>query len=159
MTGISGPPTVSPDGKHVAFVRNSIEGSTLMIAALDESWEQLVVTVKAPEQVYPFHASWSPDGRTLALARATPQWILTTIAVSGGRGNFHWTPDGHAVSSLNRVNGTVNVWEQSVVGGAPKAITHFTSGDIFYFDWYRDGTLALSRGTELIDAVPIRNSR
>src|SRR5215469_10949428 len=70
---------------------------------------------------------------------------------------FHWTPDGRAVSFLNRVNGAVNVWEQPVLGGAPKAVTHFTSGDIFYFDWYRDGTLALSRGTELIDAVLIRN--
>jgi serine/threonine protein kinase/Tol biopolymer transport system component len=444
LAGISGPPVFSPDGQRVAFVRNSTDGSSLVTAVLDGSGEKVVATVKPPEQVYPFHLSWSPDGKTLALARATPQWILTTIAVSGGAfhavegarwnfirdftwlpgtndlivagilegapksaphqlyevssdrgdvrqishdlstyvavrasadgtalltlqdqilatiqvaipgkelqsralsagnqnldgyiglawtpdrkivyrsissgrsdlwimsgdganphrltnnteswasmepavsprgdfiaftredskrqsniwrvdmdgtnakqltngennfrpavspdgqwvvfssqqggrpvlmkvssaggaasaltdynsyfpsispdsrwiacwyspdqnqprlavvpftggppakvfqlpdtsgGNLHWTPDGHAVSFLNRVNGAVNVWEQPISGGPPRAVTHFTSGDIFYFDWYRDAQLALSRGTELIDAALIRNFR
>jgi hypothetical protein len=52
-----------------------------------------------------------------------------------------------------------NVWEQPVTGGPPKPVTHFTSDRIFYFDWSRDGCLALSQGTERIDAVLIKNFR
>jgi hypothetical protein len=36
-------------------------------------------------------------------------------------------------------------------------VTHFTSDRIFHFDWSRDGRLALSRGTDLTDAVLIKN--
>ena len=120
-----------------------------------------------------YFPSISPDGQWIACwyfpDQNQPRMVV--VPFSGGPpskvfqlpdtsgGNLHWTPDGRAVSFLNRVNGAVNVWEQPVLGGAPKAVTHFTSGDIFYFDWYRDGTLALSRGTELIDAVLIRNFR
>jgi len=39
----------------------------------------------------------------------------------------------------------------------PKAVTHFTSDKIFYFDWSQDGRLALSRGTVPTDAVLIKN--
>jgi len=52
-----------------------------------------------------------------------------------------------------------NVWEQPLAGGLPKQVTHFTSDRIFYFDWSRDGRLALSRGTDQTDAVLIKNFR
>jgi len=41
----------------------------------------------------------------------------------------------------------------SVAGGPPQPVTRFTSDKIFWFDWSRDGRLALSRGTEPTDAV------
>ena len=44
-----------------------------------------------------------------------------------------------------------------MVGGPAKAVTHFTSDKIFYFDWSQDGRLALSRGTDTTDAVLIKN--
>jgi len=53
----------------------------------------------------------------------------------------------------------VNVWEQPVVGGKRRQVTRFTSDNIFYFDWFRDGRLVLARGKEPIDAVLIRNFR
>jgi hypothetical protein len=70
---------------------------------------------------------------------------------------IHWTPDGHAISFINSVNGVGNIWEQPVQGGPPKPVTHFTSDKIFWFDWSRDGRLALSRGTDTTDAVLIKN--
>ena len=57
------------------------------------------------------------------------------------------------------MNGVGNIWEQPVAGGPPKAVTHFTSDKIFWFDWSRDGRLALSRGTDTTDAVLIKNFR
>jgi len=74
-----------------------------------------------------------------------------------GANPFHWSPDGHAISYINSVNGVDNIWEQPVAGGPPKPVTHFTSDSIFWFDWSRDGRLALSRGTEPTDAVLIKN--
>jgi len=68
-----------------------------------------------------------------------------------------WTPDGRGICFLNSVNGVGNIWEQPVAGGPPTPVTHFTSDRIFYFDWSRDGRLALSRGTEPTDAVLIKN--
>jgi Tol biopolymer transport system component len=70
-----------------------------------------------------------------------------------------WTPDGHAISFVNSVNGVGNIWEQPVAGGPPKPVTHFTSDLVFKFDWSRDGRLALSRGTDQTDAVLIKNFR
>jgi hypothetical protein len=76
-----------------------------------------------------------------------------------GHGFFCRTPDGHAISFLYDVNGVENVWEQPVTGGPPQPVTHFTSDKIFWFDWSRDGRLALSRGTDQTDAVLIKNFR
>jgi hypothetical protein len=70
---------------------------------------------------------------------------------------MQWTPDGHAISYINTLNGVGNIWEQPVAGGPPKPVTHFTSDRIFSFDWSRDGRLALSRGTTPRDAVLIKN--
>jgi Tol biopolymer transport system component len=79
------------------------------------------------------------------------------LPVTVGAFLLHWTPDGHAISFINNVNGVGNIWEQPVEGGPPKAVTHFTSDKIFYFDWSTDGRLALSRGTDTTDAVLIKN--
>jgi hypothetical protein len=68
-----------------------------------------------------------------------------------------WTPDGRAILFCNRLNGADNVWEQPVARGPPKAVTHFTSDFIYWFDWSRDGRLALSRGTDARDVVLIKS--
>jgi Tol biopolymer transport system component len=36
-------------------------------------------------------------------------------------------------------NGVSNIWQQKLTGGPPKQITNFESGQIFDFDWSRDG--------------------
>ncbi len=51
-------------------------------------------------------------------------------------------------------NGAGNVWEQSLTGGKPKQLTHFTTDDIFDFSWSLDGTrLLLTRGYVNSNAV------
>jgi len=118
--------------------------------------------------------SVSPDGKWIACKYFPGQNQPTSLAIvpfAGGQpakvfpmaGTYGpallWTPDGRAISFINSVNGVDNVWEQPLAGGLPKQVTHFTSDRIFYFDWSRDGRLALSRGTDQTDAVFIKNFR
>jgi serine/threonine protein kinase/Tol biopolymer transport system component len=139
---------VSPDGKWIACVSSSFKC------------------------VINFDLLNPPDGRSIACVPSAGQneaasWAI--VPFTGGQPYkvfpvpptsslpLLWTPDGHAVSFVNSVNGVGNIWEQSVEGGPPQPVTHFTSDRIFWFDWSPDGRLALSRGTEPTDAVLIKN--
>ena len=84
-----------------------------------------------------------------------PAKVFPLPATAGDQ--FAWSPDGRAISFINTVNGVGNIWDQPIGGGPPQPATHFTSDRIFWFDWSRDGRLALSRGTDGTDAVLIRN--
>ena len=161
-------PAVSPDGQWVVFTSEQGGHSVLM---------KLPSTGGTPIQLTDYNSFFpavSPDGKWIAcwyfpgqdqpaqlaiipFAGGQPAKVFTLPATSGG--NIHWTPDGRSVAFLIRGDRAVNVWTQPVAGGPPKQVTHFTSENIFYFDWFRDGRLALSRGTEPIDAVLIKNFR
>ena len=161
-------PAVSPDAQWVVFTSEQGGHSVLM---------KLPSTGGTPIQLTDYNSFFpavSPDGKWIAcwyfsgqdqpaqlaiipFAGGQPSKVFTLPATSGG--NIHWTPDGRSVAFLIRGDGAVNVWTQPVAGGPPKQVTHFTSENIFYFDWFRDGRLALSRGTEPIDAVLIKNFR
>ena len=96
---------------------------------------------------------------------------LKVIAIDGGvllkqfdwpasAGEPRWAPGGEAIDYVMTRNGVSNVWQQNLTGGASKQITNFESGQIFDFDWSRDGRqLALTRGTESSDVVLISNFR
>ena len=161
-------PAVSPDGQWVVFTSQRGGQSVLM---------KLPSTGGTPIQLTDYNSFFpvvSPDGKWIAcwyfsgqdqpvqlaivpFAGGQPARVFRLPATSGG--NIHWTPDGRSVAFLIRGDGAVNVWTQPVAGGPPKQVTHFTSENIFYFDWFRDGRLVLSRGTEPIDAVLIKNFR
>ena len=121
-------PSVSPDSKWIACIYSPGQNQPLSLAIVPFAGGQ-------PAQVFPLPA-------TAAAPTVAP---------------LAWTPDGHAISFINSVNGVGNIWEQPVAGGPPKPVAHFTSDRIFWFDWSRDGRLALSRGTDSTDAVLIRN--
>ena len=71
-----------------------------------------------------------------------------------------WAPEGDAVEYALTRNGVSNLWQQKLTGGPPKQVTHFDSGEIFNFEWSRDGKqLALTRGSESSDVILISNSR
>jgi Tol biopolymer transport system component len=168
-----GGPAVSPDGQWVVFSRDQGGKVTLM----------KVPSGGGPEsQLTDYNSIWpsvSPDGKWIASGYSPGQnqpVSLALVPFAGGQparvfplpvtGQFPgvwtpapllWTPDGRAISFLNSVNGLGNIWEQPVSGGPPKQVTHFTSDNIFSFDWSRDGRLALSRGTDTTDALLIKN--
>ncbi len=49
-------------------------------------------------------------------------------------------------SRLSTTGGIGNVWLQPLDGAASRPLTHFPWGQIYSFDWSRDGRLAYSRG-------------
>ncbi len=159
---------ITPDGNWVVFTRTQGGKDVLMkVPSGGGPTAQLMENAHS--------ATISPDGRWIACVFSPGQNQADSLAVVPFEGGqpakvfpllaavnaigyvLHWTPDGHAISYINNVNGVGNIWEQPVAGGPPKAVTHFTSDKIFWFDWSRDGRLALSRGTEPTDAVLIKN--
>jgi Tol biopolymer transport system component len=161
-------PSVSPDGRWVVFQRNE-GGKRFLMKVPSEGGPA--------SQLTDYNSglpSVSPDGRWIACVYITPENQPNSLAMvpfGGGQPTkvfplpattgflALWTPDGHAISFVNRVNGVDNIWEQPVAGGPPKPVTHFISDKIFWFGWSRDGRLALYRGTDPTDVVLIKNFR
>jgi Tol biopolymer transport system component len=74
--------------------------------------------------------------------------------------NIRWAPNQKGIQYLLTKDGTTNVWEQPLSGGAPRQITSFTSGLIFNFSWSRDGKqMLLARGGVTSDVVLMSNFR
>jgi len=74
---------------------------------------------------------------------------------SGATGvRARWSPGGKGLQYVVTQNGVSNLWEQPLSGGKPKQLTHFTSGQIFDFNWTLDHTRPLlPRGSKNRDAV------
>ncbi len=164
-------PAVSPDGRWVVFTRAE-SGKYFLMKVPSEGGPASELTDYGSE-----NPSVSPDGEWIAcfyfpspdqpvslaiipFAGGQPVKVFPLPATAGTPRHdilLHWTPDGRAIAFINSVNGVGNIWEQPVAGGPPKPMTHFTSDEIFWFDWSRDGRLALSRGTDTTDAVLIKN--
>ena len=162
-------PAVSPDGRWVVFT-GSQDGKSVLMKVPSEGGPASQLTADCSPGV----PSVSPDGKWIACFYAPGQEqgaSLAMVPFAGGHpakvfplpataiAHFHWTPDGHAITFVNIVNGVGNVWEQPVAGGPSKPVTHFTSDKIYNFDWSPDGRLALSRGAWQTDAVLIKNFR
>jgi Tol biopolymer transport system component/tRNA A-37 threonylcarbamoyl transferase component Bud32 len=164
-------PAVAPDGRSVVFSRSQ-GGKWVLMSVPSGGGAASQLTDYGS-----YFPSVSPDGMRIACVYSSSQnqrFSLAMAPFTGGQPTkafplpvtvninsliLHWTPDGRAISFVNTVNGVSNIWEQPVAGGPLKPVTHFTSDQIFYFDWSHDARLALSRGTEATDAVLIKNFR
>jgi serine/threonine protein kinase/Tol biopolymer transport system component len=164
-------PAVSADGKWVIYASTESLKHTLWKVSIDGG---------QPQQLTDKLSTWpdvSPDGQKIACwYRVEPgaSWQIAIIPISGGIPEkvfdvppnadtpipTRWTPDGSGISFVATRNGVSNVWYQPLDGGAPKQVTDFTSDQIFWFDWSKDGKqLACSRGKILNDIVLITESK
>jgi Tol biopolymer transport system component len=163
------PPSITPDGQWIVYASVQGDKSILMKVASQGGTPIKLTDYDADSP------SVSPDGRWIACAFTPHQdqpASLAIVPIAGGQPvkvfrlpetatpqSLAWTPDGRAVSFIENMNGASNIWQQPAAGGAATALTHFAAAKIFTFRWSRDGKLALSRGSESMDAVLIKDFR
>ncbi|MGI8788520.1 MAG: protein kinase domain-containing protein [Pyrinomonadaceae bacterium] len=124
-------PTVSPDGKQIAFSFGEIE---------EGKYHQRIALILF-------------DGGEI-----TKMFDANLQAFDYGKQNLQWTPDGKAINYIALDNGVSNIWRQAIDGSAPVQVTHFTTDRIFNFAFSPDGSqLALSRGIFNSDVFLIEN--
>jgi Tol biopolymer transport system component len=103
-------PALSPNGRFLAFFTNDQQGEV--------AWHI---------EVY--------DLQTLVrTARIEPAEAINPAA------NLRWTPDGSELSYVSSADGASNVWQQPLLGGAPRQVTHFKDAEILSFSWSADGS-------------------
>jgi hypothetical protein len=135
---INGYPTISPDGRWIAFDH------------VDEKTQQYLIQIVA--------ADGSGAPRFLPFMSSNEEPVPS--ASNLGDLPIRWTAQGDALTYVRTKNGVSNLWRQSLDGGPAKQITNFTSGYIWRHAWSRDGKyLALARGTLSIDAIMLTDSR
>jgi eukaryotic-like serine/threonine-protein kinase len=122
-------PTISPDGKLLAFWYN--EGKE------NSSWKLKVVHFEG--------------GATFNLFEVAP-----TVQV-GWDTPLHWSHDGRYLTYIDHRGGIDNLWGQPIEGGAAKQLTSFEDSKIFSFDWLKDGSLVASRGVIASDVILIND--
>ncbi|MEA2165440.1 MAG: eukaryotic-like serine/threonine-protein kinase [Thermoanaerobaculia bacterium] len=84
--------------------------------------------------------------------------VLRNFTRSGLR--FHPSSRAFTFSDWSQETAVPNLWMQDIDGGPPRQITAFDRGDIYAFDWSRDGkSLAMMQGNPAIDVVMVRNFR
>ncbi len=144
---VDSPPTFSPDGKQMAYVRGypDVHETVLMIAGVDGTGEKRLSTLKAPQYTFTLGPgqSWSPDGKRIACSVSTTddqgQYQEVYIAdVSTGElkpltnrkwrrvYRMAWLSDGNGLlmSAADSENTLLQVWEVACPSGEPRRITN-----------------------------------
>jgi Tol biopolymer transport system component/DNA-binding winged helix-turn-helix (wHTH) protein len=174
-------PQCSPDGKWVIYVRVPLL-SLMRVTITGEKPPETITQSPAAWELDVL--SFSPDGKRIAYVAAPQTPVVNPSSPSGSQPNelnvitfdggtlLHqfswptsawrprWAPAGEAIDYVLTQNGVSNIWQQRLTGGPPTQVTHFDSGEIFDFDWSRDGKqLALTRGSQSSDVILISDFR
>jgi Tol biopolymer transport system component len=145
ITDIDSAVTFSPDGKRLAFMRNSNQRAevALIIANSDGSNER-PVAVRKRDKGFTFEApAWSPDGKQIAAATGyggelTRQRIEVVRADTGREtllgsrswrfvGRMGWLPDGRGLVLVARENTSstnAQIWQVDFPGGDVHRVTN-----------------------------------
>jgi Tol biopolymer transport system component len=129
--GVAIRPTISPDGKLIAFWYNDTQQNS--------RWRLKVVQFDG--------------GATFNVFDVAP-----TVQVQWDT-PLHWSFDGRYLVYVNHSGGIDNLWGQPIEGGEPKQLTKFEEGSIFAFGWLKDGSLVTSRGVITSDVVLIKDAK
>ena len=147
-------PSLSPDGKHIAFVSNRTGNWDVFVMAT-EGGPPTQVTFESDDEVQP---TWSPDGRQLAFARKnarTSRWEIWTTTAQEPSGSTYlcegflprWSPDATASTILfqrARQQGSrlYGVWTIKIENGQamnPTEIVSAQNAAIIQPNWSPDG--------------------
>ncbi len=127
FSGLETQPSLSPDGRSVAFVSNS-DGSYDLWVGLAAGGRLVRVT---NDPIVESHPTWSPDGTKIAYAKLKESglWDIWEIPALGGAPRRvvvdatepAWSPDGRSLAYCNLATG--RIWTCDASGGNPRAVT------------------------------------
>jgi eukaryotic-like serine/threonine-protein kinase len=164
-------PAVASDSQSVIYTATGSTMFTLWRVPIDGG---------TPVQLTDRLSQWpaaSPDGRWIACwyrEEARQPWRVALLSATGGAPSrllelpstadpalpVRWVPNSQAISFVDNRNGVSNVWSFPLNSGELKQLTNFTSEQIFWFDWSRDGKqLVCSRGLLINDVVLLTANR
>ena len=161
-------PAFSPDGQSIVYdiydSRN--EGAWAAMKVPVEGGTPVRLADRARMPVV------SPDNQSIACRTYPPGRApeISILAMSDGSPikrlpipirdwqRVQWTPDGHALTYINIIDGVSNIWSYDLADGSRKQLTDFKSDQIFAYAWSPDfKQLACLRGTEVRDVTLIIN--
>lgn len=122
VSGTKAEPSLSPDGKQVAFVWNgeTQDNNDIYVQLIGAGTPLRLTTHRARD----FNPSWSPDGRFIAFMRSVeggkvqvlsipalggPERKLGEVAVFGSFGGLTWSPDGKWLAVPDRNSALASV--------------------------------------------------
>ncbi len=150
ISDIDSPPTYSPDGRRMAFLRvrhPAPEQSSLVVSGADGSDPRVLFSATLPEfiaGIFYGAPAWSPDGRTIVTAMGRRRGdgvdasaVLAQVDVATGAmtplanpgwvnaAQAGWLPDGKALLVIAQSSDqTVSqVWSVSLPGGEARRVT------------------------------------
>jgi eukaryotic-like serine/threonine-protein kinase len=143
MTGVTSSVTFSPDGKQMAFVRDSLEQTVLMAANADGTGERVLAVRKLPAYFSVAGPAWAPDGKTIACGAGIRSGNLAATVVSvpatGGVetpitpqnwvsvSRVQWQPDGRGliIAAMPELTSAgTQLWYVSYPSGEVRRITN-----------------------------------
>ena len=137
------PVTLSPDGKRVAFLRDSqAMNQTALMAANEDGSEEKQLAVRKWPNGFKGMVAWSPNGKTIATAvdnseAGVEYTSLVEVPVQGGAerpltqkrwywvSDLAWVPDGRGLvfNTQDKFNGPNQIWYVSYANGEVRRIT------------------------------------
>ena len=116
---LEGQPALSPDGKVVAYVANTKDGTKIFVRQIDGGRANLLTGELAGNHAYP---QWSPDGSRVSFAAQGGVYVIPALGGSPKRviegGDSHsWSHDGRYIA-VDR-NG---IWLHSIVDGSEREL-------------------------------------
>src|SRR6266851_2206368 len=145
ITDVDSAVTFSPDGKRLAFMRNSNKrAEAALIAADSDGANERTVAVRKRENGFTFEApAWSPDGKEIAIAIGYGgmeiRQRIEVVEVDTGRetivrtrswqfvGRMAWLPDGRGlvfVAHENTSSMNAQIWQMDFPGGDVYRVTN-----------------------------------
>jgi len=166
-TGYDSEPHCAPDNQTVVYLSYRSGYWSLWRIGIDGGEPQQLADQPTGE------AAISPDGKWIAYTYLDDQqkrWRIAVMAFAGGSpdktfdkpqsldSQLRWAQNSRSLYYTVKEGRAQNIWIQPLEGGLSHPLTHFTSEEIFDFDWSRDGRqIVCTRGIYNSEVVLIKN--
>jgi Tol biopolymer transport system component len=180
LADVSQPATISPDGKQIAFGRYHLSATEdeLLVANADGTNERSLVKVVEPEWLSGASASWSPDGKMLAvgyggkardpaLPAGTYTMNIAVVSLANPAlkpittrgwpytGNVAWFSDGSGLAFIAREQrlAPLQIWQASYPEGEARRLTN----DLNSYEYYSLTLTANAGALVAVQTDPVSN--